>query len=189
MERAVKNFNNLLNVSFLIIALDVLVGLLFLFQPDMVDKISIVVVGSLCLVHGLYALIDYFYVGMLFKFFQYKFIPGIFLILLGIFVIINPIRALNMIVIGVVLWLLCVGIENLVYAIRLWKCKEEISPLILFIAVCSLLMALLIAINPFSSFMLITKLIGMFIVASGLLDIVKISLFRKRSRDILKEFK
>ena len=189
MNRAVKNFNNLLNLSFLMIALDIIVGGLFIFYTEMASTVAVVITGCLILVHGIFALIDYFYVGMLFKFLKYKYIPGIVLVLLGIVVIINPIATINLLGIGVGLWLLAIGIENLAFAIRLFNYQEDISSLILFIAICALLMGVLVIINPFEKFMLITKLAGIFIVANGFLDIVRILLFKKRARNIIEVFK
>ena len=189
MNRAVKNFNNLLNISFRRIALDVMGGGVFLFYTEIAATIAIVIVGCLILVHGIFALIDYFYVGMLFNFLKYKYIPGLVMILLGIIMVINPIAAINVLGIGTGIWLLVVGVENAVYAIRLWNYKEEIASLVLFISMCALLMGILVIINPFSKFMIITKLVGMFIVANGLLDLVKILLFKKRAKNIIQAFK
>ena len=170
------------------IALDLIAGGLFLFYADIASTVAVVVLGCLILVHGIFALIDYFYVGMLFNFLKYKYIPGIILILLGLFVIINPVSAINLVGVGAGLWLLVVGAESLVYAIRLWSYKEDIASLILFISICAILMGVLVIINPFEEFMLITKLVGIFIIANGVLDIVKILLFKKRSKNIIKVF-
>ena len=189
MDRAAKNFNNLLNISFLMIALDVIVGGLFVFYTGIATEIAMVIIGCLILVHGIFALIDYFYVGMLFNFLKYKYIPAIALILLGIIIIINPIATISLFGIGAGIWMFVIGLENLAYAIRLWNNKEDIFSLVLFIDVCSLLMGILTIINPFSRFMLITKLAGIFVVANGLLDIVKILLFKKRAKNIIKAFK
>ena len=189
MNRAVKNFNNLLNISFLMIALDILVGGVFLFYSEIATKVAAVIVGCLILIHGIFALIDYFYVGMLFKFLKYKYLPGIFLSLLGIIVILCPTTLINLLGIGVGIWLFVVGIENLAYAIRLWNSKEDISSLVLFIAMSAMIMGVLVVINPFSKFMLLTKLVGIFIVANGCLDIVKLLLFKKRAKNIMQIFK
>ena len=126
---------------------------------------------------------------MLFKFLKYKYIPGLVLILLGIIIIINPVATINLLGIGMGVWLLVIGTENLAYAIRLWKFKEDISSLVLFISICAMLMGILIIINPFSKFMLVTKLAGIFIIASGLLDMVKLLLFKKRAKNIIQAFK
>ena len=189
MNRAVKNFNNLLNISFLMIALDIIVGGLLIFYTELATTLAIVIAGCLILVHGIFALIDYFYVGMLFNFLKYKYIPALLLVLLGIVVVLNPVHTITMMGIGIGIWLFIIGIENLVYAIRLWNNKEEISSLILFIAVCAIIMGVLVIINPFNKFMLVTKLAGIFIVANGILDIVKILLFKKRAKNIIEVFK
>ena len=189
MNRAVKNFNNLLNISFLMIALDVLVGCFLIFYTDIATTVATVVSGCLVLVHGIFALIDYFYVGMFFNFMKYRFIPGILLALLGIVMIISPTYFISLLGVGIGIWLLSVGVESLFYSYRLWQNKEEIYTLILFIGLCSLVMGVLTVINPFSRFMLLPKLVGIFVVANGILNIVQILLFKKRSKNIIKVFK
>ena len=171
------------------IALDIVVGGLLVFYTELASTLAVVIAGCLILIHGIFALIDYFYVGMLFKFLKYKYIPGLLLILLGIIVILNPIPTINLLGVGIGVWLLVIGVENLVYAIRLWNNKEDIASLILFIAVFAMLMGVLVIINPFDKFMLVTKLAGIFIVANGILDIVKILLFKKRAKNIMQIFK
>ena len=77
MNKIVERFNKLLNISFLMVAIDFIVGLLFVLKPEISNKVSLIAVGSLVLVHGLYALINYFYDGLGNKFFKIELIMGI----------------------------------------------------------------------------------------------------------------
>jgi uncharacterized membrane protein HdeD (DUF308 family) len=103
--------------------------------------------------------------------------------------IISPTYFISLLGVGIGIWLLSVGVESLFYSYRLWQNKEEIYSLILFIGLCSLVMGVLTVINPFSRFMLLPKLVGIFVVANGILNIVQILLFKKRSKNIIKVFK
>ena len=58
-----------------------------------------------------------------------------------------------------------------------------------FIAILSFVMGLLVLFNPFEMFMLITRLIGLFMICSGLFEIMTCMLFRKRAKYILDMFK
>ena len=69
------------------------------------------------------------------------------------------------------------------------KKQEDIFPLVTFIAILSFVMGLLVLFNPFEMFMLITRLIGLFMICSGLFEIMTCMLFRKRAKYILDMFK
>ena len=69
------------------------------------------------------------------------------------------------------------------------KKQEDIFPLVTFIGILSFVMGLLVLFNPFEMFMLITRLIGLFMICSGLFEIMTCMLFRKRAKYILDMFK
>ncbi len=188
MGKIKERFNKVLNISFLIIALDVVVGILFITHPDISNKVSLMIIGSLTIVHGLYSLINYFYDGLGSGFFKAEFLTGIISVILGIIIVLNPITTINILAIGFGLWLILNGIETGYYTMVFWKHNEEIAPLILFVSVASAIMGVLIIINPFKSFMLVTKLIGLFIIANSCINIIRLVLYKKRAENLLKMF-
>ena len=188
MSKIVERFNKLLNISFLMVAIDFIVGLLFVLKPEISNKVSLIAIGSLILIHGLYALINYFYDGLGNKFYKIELIMGLIMVLLGVFVILNPITTINILAIGTGIWLLVNGIETGYYSIIFWKHNEEIAPLITFVSIAALAMGVIVMFNPFKSFMLVTKLIGLFIIANAGINIIRIILYKKRSKNLLKMF-
>lgn len=68
------------------------------------------------------------------------------------------------------------------------KAQEDIYPLTSFIAILMIVMGVLAAINPFKTFMLITRLIGLFLICSGVFDAMINMLFRQRAKNIMKIF-
>ena len=66
--------------------------------------------------------------------------------------------------------------------------QESIYPLTLFIGLLMIIMGIITLINPFKGFMLVTKLIGIFLICSGLLDAMVCNLFRQRAKNILHIF-
>ncbi len=188
MNKIVERFNKLLNISFLMIAIDFIVGLLFVFKPEISNKVSLITIGSLIAIHGLYALINYFYDGLGNKFYKVELIMGIIMLLLGVFVILNPITTINILGIGTGIWLIVNGIETGYYTLVFWKHNEEIAPLITFVSIAAITMGILVIINPFKSFMLITKLIGLFIIANAGINIIRVILYKKRAKNLLKMF-
>lgn len=188
MNRVVSRFNSLLNISLLNVLLNIVVGLLLVYYTEIASNVAMVIIGSLMIVHGLFCFINYFYDGIKTNFFKIDLIVGIISLLLGLVVVFNPIPTINLLGVGVGIWLLLNGCENLFYAFKFKKEGEEITPLVFFIAFISLVMGVSVMINPFSKFMLISKLIGLFIMADGIFNAVRIVLFKKRADNLLKMF-
>ena len=189
MNKIVERFEKLMLSSLLISLLDIIVGIIFLKFTDFTMKVNIVILGSLVLVHGLFYVIRYVYDGLGNKFFAIDLIVGVMSVILGIFAIINPFGgALNIIGILFCIWLVVNGIEKLYYGYRFMKAQEDIYPLTSFIAILMIVMGVLAAINPFKTFVLITKLVGIFLICSGLFDAMTCLLFRKRAKSIIKMF-
>lgn len=189
MNKIVERFEKLMLSSLLISLLDIIVGIIFLKFTDFTMKVNIVILGSLVLVHGLFYVIRYVYDGLGNKFFAIDLIVGVMSVILGIFAIINPFGgALNIIGILFCIWLVVNGIEKLYYGYRFMKAQEDIYPLTSFIAILMIVMGVLAAINPFKTFMLITRLIGLFLICSGVFDAMINMLFRQRAKNIMKIF-
>lgn len=188
MNKIVDRFYKMMNISLAFVVLDIIVGFIFIKYADVSAKLSIVILGSYILIHGLFNLIKYFYDGLANKIFHFDLFSGIFCLIIGLFAILFPKKTLTVIGIVFGLWLLINGVVKLIYTYKLMKNNEEVYPLIGFISVLMVIMGIVVFINPFSSFMLITKLIGIFTVCYGLFEAMSISLFKKRAKNILKIF-
>lgn len=188
MEKVIKRFNMLMNSSILMLILDFIVGILLVVKTDFMTKICAVLIGGLLIVHGLFNLIRYFYDGLGNRFFFPELISGLVGIILGIFAFLNVTNTLS--VLGTVfgIWIIVYGLEKSYYAWKFMKVREEIYPLVMFISILFIIMGALTIFNPFSSFMIITKLIGVFVCVSALLDIMTCMLFKRRSTNLLKLF-
>ena len=186
MKKVVDRFRKLMLCSFLTSLLDIIVGILFIIFTDVSTKIIVIVLGAIILVHGLFCLIRYIYDGLGTKFFAIDLILGVAAIILGVFVIFSPLNALNFMGVYFCGWLLVNGIEKIYYGYKFMKANEDIYPLVSFIGILTILMGVLVSFNPFKGFMLITRLTGLFLMASGLLDILSGMLFRKRAKEILQ---
>ena len=74
------------------------------------------------------------------------------------------------------------------YTFKFLKNNEEIYPLFLIMSILVIVMGIFSIFNPFGSFMLITRLISIFLVVGSVLELMAASLFKKRSKYILKIF-
>lgn len=189
MNKVTKRFKSLMLVSFGVALLDIFIGIMFMAFTEFSTKVNMTILGSTVVVHALFFLIRYIYDGLGKKVFAIDLIAGVASLILGLFTIFNPFGALDIIGVLFCIWLLIVGAEKLYFGIKFMKKQEDIFPLVTFIAILSFVMGLLVLFNPFEMFMLITRLIGLFMICSGLFEIMTCMLFRKRAKYILDMFK
>lgn len=188
MNKILSRFYGIMNVSVCMYVLDIIVGIIMICFTDFSIKLCSVVVGSLILIHGLFSLIRYLYDGFGIRLFSFELVNSVASIVLGLFVIFYPLESLSLLGVVFGIWLIVFAICKLFYLFRMIKFNDEIYPLIGFITLLELIMGVVVIINPFSSFMLATKLIGYFLIATSLLDVIYCLLFKKRAKQILKMF-
>lgn len=188
MNKIIERFNKIMNISLLLVIMDIIVGFVFIRYAELSSKLMIVILGCYILVHGLFDLIRYFYDGLGNKIFHYDLINGILCSLIGLGSIISPVKSLTIIGVLFGIWLISSGVMKCIYTYKFMRFNEEIYPLVGFISILMIIMGIVVLTNPFDSFMLITKLIGIFMVCYGLFDAMYISLFKKRAKNLLKIF-
>ena len=178
MNKIIDRFNKIMNFSLLLVIMDIIVGFIFIRYAELSSKLMIVILGCYILIHGLFDLIRYFYDGLGNRIFHFDLVNGILF----------PTKTLTVVVVFFGIWLIYNGLSKLFYTYKFMKFNEEIYPLVGFISILMIIMGIVVLINPFSSFMLITKLIGIFTVCYGLFEAMYISLFKKRAKNLLKIF-
>ncbi len=189
MDKVIKRFEGLMLSSLLFVFLDIMIGILFLKYTELSTQLNVVILGSLILIHGLFYLIRYFYDGLGCKFFAFDLIIGVASFILGIFTIFNPFSALKIMGVFFCIWLITSGIEKIFYGFKFMKAQEDIYPLTCFIGILLILMGLIALINPFKGFMVITRLVGLFLICSGIFDGMVCLLFKRRAKQILNIFR
>ena len=112
----------------------------------------------------------------------------VFFVLWLVWEVLYPVKSLTIIGVFFGIWLIGSGVMKCIYTYKFMKFNEEIYPLVGFISILMIIMGIVVLTNPFDSFMLITKLIGIFMVCYGLFDAMYISLFKKRAKNLLKIF-
>lgn len=189
MDIFVKRFNKLMNTSILMLLLDILVGIFLVVKPELITKVCAVLMGSLFLIHGIFDFIRYIYDGLNSKFFAMMIVTSLSSVILGVFMIFSHQSVLEILGIVFGIWMLLNGLVRFYYSFRFMQIKEEIYPLTMFISGLMVLMGVLVMFNPFSSFILITKLCGYFVIASSLLDVMYCLLLKRRSKSVISVFK
>lgn len=189
MNKVIKRFREMMIISLGVALLDVLIGFLFMAYTEFNTKINLIILGAGIVVHSLFFLIRYIYDGLGKKVFSIDLILGVAALILGIFTVVNPFVALDVIGIFFAIWLIITGVEKLYFGIKFLKKQEDIYLFTIFVSCLMFLMAVVTLFNPFASFMLITRLVGLFLICSGLFEMLICMLFRKRAKYILGMFK
>ena len=180
------------------------IGRLFekLMWTEVVISLAIIIIGVICLLHPE---ISVQAVGVLFglgiiafgifnlrcykkareiPLFRFHLIYGIIAIILGVITVLNPFIFSKAITLFLGLWLIYIALVKIDLALRL-KILSERSWLILLVAAAlEIFMSILIFINPFSH-LVITQVVGTYLVLCGVLNISNIILAKNRAYDFL----
>ncbi len=161
-------FVKLKNLSLITIAAGLVIGILLLFQPDKTVQLVSIMCGITVISLGVGAWISYFtkvkstilailgslaiILGIVLCV-KYKSIISVVLLLFGIFVLIS-------------------GIVDLVSAIDAKRNDLKSWLLSLIMAAASIIMGLLVIINPFSSMLILTRILGASLIVYAVMDLI-----------------
>ena len=146
-----------------------LIGLVLLLLPETLNNIIGFVVGGCLLIFGIIEIIKYI------KTKEYKFtsslVSGILYSALGIVVFINPASVISLVTICLGVYLVINGILKTVFSFNLKRITTRwIGALVM--GILTVILGLLLVINPFGSAVAITKLAGGFLVVVAIFDLV-----------------
>lgn len=190
MEVIEKRFKKFQLFSMLIALFSLVIGVLFLgFEKHLTIETIYYVVGCIIVISGLFSLVKYFYDGLANDVYKLELVNGIVLLILGGFMLLYKFDNLFK-VIGVFfgIYYLFMGFMKGYYTYNFFNSNEEVYPLFLMLTILTIVMGVLSLFNPFSSFMLISRLITIFLVVGSVFELMAASLFRKRAKNILKMF-
>lgn len=179
-------FNQMMVSSIASAILTGIIGCILFFVPELTNKVIGYIIGGIFLLYGIDTLLKYFKRDGA-KLFSYSIVFGLLFLLLGLFIIIMPytISAFVTVVFGI--YLILMGGNKISCAVAL-KIGNHVAWLItLFIGILLITFGLLVITNPFASFT-ITKLIGVFLILSSILELTDAVLLRRRNTEIVKIF-
>ena len=189
MSKVETRFRALMLISFIMVFINVMIGALLTFYLNFSTKIVAVITGTVVLLQGMFYFIRYLYDGLGRKVFAVDLIVAVIDIVLGAFTVFFDFTSIAQI--GIVFGIHLVGaaVEKGYYAFRLRGNDDPSYPLLFVIAILLIVMGVLVMVNPFKDFILASKLVGMFMLCSGVFDGMICKLFFDKSNTILKMFK
>jgi uncharacterized membrane protein HdeD (DUF308 family) len=188
MNKVELRLKGLMMISVILAVVDISVGCLLTFYLKFSTKLSAVIIGTVILLHGMFHLIRYIYDGLGKKVFAVNLITAVINVILGIFTMVYPFTSINHLGIIFAFYLLGNAYEKGFYGLKLRKKEDASYPLICVLSILLILMAVIVMFNPFSGFMLSTKLAGLFMICSGVFEAMICKLFFDKADVLLKMF-
>lgn len=181
-----KRFYTMLNFNIIVEGLMILLGLLLLFMPNLSNKIIGILIGILLLAYALSLAYNYFKRDGA-KIYSLNLILAILIGIVAILLIIYPYSVINFVTFALGIFFVISGATKINYALWLNRGNEESWFVLLGIAITLIILGLIIILNPFAN-IAITKVIGIFLIISSVLQISDAILFKKRATEIIKIF-
>lgn len=164
------------------------VGLFLLIEPETTLHAISYIVGIILIVWGIIPVIGYLSNKENQGYLDFSFVLGIFSLIIGIIIVINPNIIGSIIPLLLGIWMLINGITKLQYSLNLKKYEKD-SNMSVIISVIILICGLVLIFNPFKGAVVLTQIIGGFIIAYSILDIMECLSLKKTIKKVENEVK
>ena len=185
-----NNIKNIFNVITLgTIGVDLILiamSLYFIAYPTVGRESAILIIGIALLICGIYSIVKFIVNPR--SFFKFELVYGILNIIIGMFAVFKPIDLTNFLTVMVGIWLIITSVFKLPLIIELKKHKDNSWLFDLTVVVLTLVMGIMLIVDPFNGFIALTIYSGIIILMYALIDIVEQMYLRKRAKTILKFF-
>lgn len=159
--------------SYIVIAVAYVVfGMSLLIKPEMSTSIICFAVGALCLIYSIATLIKYFIGDKKRYYVEPNFILPILLLVFGMVIIFKPAVIISILPVTVGIVMVVSGVIKLQDSFNLKKYSFAKWWTVLIFAFVSVILGIVILINPFGTGLLFTRIVGLFFTIDGLLNIV-----------------
>lgn len=159
--------------SYIVIAVAYVVfGMSLLIKPEMSTGIICFAVGALCLIYSIATLIKYFISDKKRYYVEPNFILPVLMLVFGLVIIFKPAVIISILPIVVGIVMVVSGVIKLQDSFSLKKYAYAKWWTVLIFAFVSVILGVVILINPFGTGLLFTRIVGLFFTIDGLLNIV-----------------
>lgn len=173
MEDIKKGMNKIFNASMVTSVVIFVLGIFLFIQPDTIIRMISIILGGIILIPGVIALIDYF---------KNKYYPslicGVITVIIGLILIINTKLVASILPFILGIYFVVNGINRLHYALSLRKINVNYTTSLIF-SLLIILCGILFIINPFEGALVITKVIGIFMILYAVLDLANFIVLKK----------
>lgn len=165
MEEIKKGMNKIFNASVITSVIILVLGIFLFIQPDTIIHMISIILGGIILIPGITSLIDYFK-----NKYQPSLISGVITIIIGMILIVNTKLVASILPFILGIYFIVNGINRLQYALQLKKQAIPYSTSLVF-SILIIICGILFIINPFEGALVITKVMGVFMIIYAVLDL------------------
>lgn len=157
--------------SILISIIMILISILLIINPTGVLNVVMIIFGLAILIDGILRFISYFKSEKESRVFSVELFMGIVEIMAGILVLIGKGIFISILPILIGIWIIVRSIMKLQISFNLKSADSERWILILISSIVSLLLGVLIILNPFGTVVTITVIAGIILLISSIIDL------------------
>lgn len=186
-KNSIENmYKRMIVYSLLTALLTIIMGIVLLLLPNATNKVVGIIVGIIFLIEGINSVYKYFHREGA-KLYNLNLIFGVLYALLGVVIILYPFTVVEFVTVCLGIYMIINGASKVNYALWLKRGNEESWLITLATGILIAIVGILVIFNPFASLTL-TKLVGAFLIITGILDFMDTILFRNRSKEIMEIF-
>ena len=186
-SKETKRFNNFTTSSIVSSIMTLLIGILVFMLSEQIGTLIGYIIGLIFIYTGMLSIYKYLKRDGA-KLYSLNIIFGILSIILGMGIIIVPTSAISYINILFGIFLIIVGGNKITYGVWFKIGNDPSWSITVVTGIMLILFGVLLISNPFEAFMSATKLVGVFLILSSILDITTAVMLKRRSEEIVKIF-
>ena len=166
-----------------------IIGLLFILIPAFISNFICYLIGLLVIILGIKPIHKYLNLIEKTRLSKMIFIVGILMIILGLFIIVNPNLLASILPITIGLYLIIISFAKLSDSIEYKKNNYDKWYNFLISSILTLIIGLVILFNPFKTVTLAIRIVGFVLLIDGLFDIYNLYSYGKRFKEFQKDIK
>lgn len=151
----------------------ILVSILLIMNPVGVLNVVTIVFGIGVLVEGLFHIVSYFGTEKELRVFSGDLFEGIIATIAGVFILCNKAILISMLPLVIGIWMIIRSIMKLQLAFNLKSAESSNWGWVLVSAIISILLGILIMMNPFGTALTVTVLAGIILLISAIVDLAE----------------
>lgn len=184
MEDIKKGMDKIFNASIVTSAIILVLGIFLFIQPDTIIHMISIILGVIILIPGITALLNYFKTK-----YSPNLVTGVVTVIIGIILIVNTKLVASILPFILGIYFVINGINRLQYALELKKDSTTSYLISLIISILIIVCGILFVFNPFGGALVITKVMGIYMIVYSVLDICNSIVIKKEMNDIHKTVK
>ena len=182
-EDGIGTFFRKMQGSYIVMAVAYVVfGLSLLVKPELSTTVICYAIGAVCVIYAVANLIKYFTGSMNRMYIEPDFVLSVIICGFGIVTIVRPAVIISILpfIVGIVL--VFSGLIKVQDGINLKRFNYDRWFLVLGFAVISVILGIVVLLNPFGTGLLFTRMVGLFFTVDGVLSISSIVMLRKNGK-------